>query len=245
MAHADALQSFCEWVLSFDKKLPNIIGDQATKRFHTDNGKSLKLLDTTSARIAYIDGRPEFSDVEINHAKVMENSGVPDLLQGAWSYTEYGADLRLLFGTEHHARFAFAGEGSWHGTPIVAFSFTMPAADNLQWEMKTNNDRGEPISDFPGYAGRILLNAHNFDLVRFERHTTEIEKKFPLRYGGNVVDYQRLPLGDGTSFVLPIESVVTFCHDEKHHRCEVNDTRFENWKKFAARSRILPDAQTQ
>lgn len=246
--HGNALRNFCGWVLSFDAKLPNIIGDQQTHRYHTDNGKKRKLIDTTSARIAYVDGRPRFSEVSINHVTVPQNGDLPETLElhGAWSYTDYGSDLRLLMRDDAKAHFRYAGEGSWHGTPVIAFAYEVSSVNNLRWEMKAREKLGAPLqSAFPGYRGRIMLDRETFALVRFERHTTDVEKHFPLRSGSNEVDYKRLPLGDGTSFVLPVESVVTFCHDNKHHNCEVNDTTFENWQKFVAKTRILTDTNPQ
>lgn len=246
--HAEALQHFCQWVVSFDTKLPNIIGDEQTRRFRTTKGKDRQLVDTTSARIAYIDDRPHITDVAINHVPVPQNSDLPEALRmpGAWSYGDYGSDLRLLFGEHTFTRFAFAGLDSSGGRQMLVFRYQVPKDENHRWEMQAREKVGTPLQQtFPGYAGRILLDPRTFDLVRFERYTTTIEKHFPLRFGGNQVQYKRLPLGDGTTFVLPTESVVTFCHDDKHHRCEVNDTTFENWQKFGAKSRILTGAQPE
>jgi hypothetical protein len=246
--HADALRSFCQWVLSFDTKLPNIIGDQATHRYRTENGKDRILLDTTNSHIAYIDGHPHISGLEINHVKVTQDGDVAERLQlsGAWSYTDYGADLRMLFGTHTVTHFSYAGEGSWLGIPVLVFAYEVKRADNHRWQMRAREKIGQPLAiDFPGYAGRLLLDRQTSDLLCFERRSTEIEKHFFLRFGSNEVNYRRLPLGDGTSFVLPVESVVTFCHDEKHHHCEVNDTSFENWKKFGAKTRILTGTQPE
>ena len=242
LPHGNALESFCAWVLSFDTRLPNIIGDQHTQRFKTDNGKDRNLIDTTGARIAYIGGRPRFSDVTINRVPVAQNGDLPELLQiyGAWSYGDYGTDLRLLFRPDAHAQFHFDGESTWAARPVLIFSFEVSAADNLRWEMKAREKTGgQLLSTFPAYRGRIFLDPQSFELVRFERETVDVEKHFPLRYGSNRVDYRRLPLGDGTSFVLPVESVVTFCHDDKHHRCDINDTTFANWQKFGATTRII------
>lgn len=246
--HAEALQYFCNWVASFDTKLPNIIGDQATYRYSTDNGKDLKLMDTTSARIAYIDGRPHVSDLAINHVKIPESADASELTKfsGAWSYTDYGSDLRMLFGSHTNTHFSYAGETSWRGIPVVAFAYEMRREDNHRWQMKAREKPGQPLaSTYPGYAGRILLDRQTSALLRFERHTTEIEKHFPLRFGSNQVNYQRVALGDGTFFVLPVESIVSFCHDEKHRKCEVNDTTFANWQKFGAKTRILTGTQPE
>ncbi|HEY3928951.1 MAG TPA: hypothetical protein VGL89_11275 [Candidatus Koribacter sp.] len=240
-----ALEPFCEWVLSFDRRLPDIIGDQQTHRYHTDNGKDRKLIDTTSAKIAYIDDRPQFSEIEINHVKIAHQDEGPEIMKlyGAWSTDDFGGALRLLFGPHARTLFTYAGETSWQGQRVLIFNYDVSLANNLRWEIQARTDLSHQlVSTFPAYRGRILLNPSNSELVRFERQTYVIEKGFPLRYGGNQVDYKRLPLGDGTSFVLPVESTVTFCHDEKHHRCEVNNTTFENWQKFGARTRILTGA---
>jgi hypothetical protein len=245
LRHQDAFEHFCNWVVSFDTKLPNIIGDQETRRYHTDNGKDLKLIDTTSARIAYIEDRPHFSEVAINHVKLADEADQANILKlhGAWSYDDFGGALRLLFGSHSVTHFSFDGESSWEGTPVLVFRYAVRRGDNQRWEMKTNDRHHDLVSDFPGYAGRILLDRRSFDLVRFERGSTDIEKHFPLRFGGNQVNYRMVPLGDGTSFVLPVEATVTFCHDDKRHNCEVNATTFKDWQKFGAKSRIITGAE--
>lgn len=247
LPHEDAFRAFCDWVISFDTKLPNIIGNQETRRYHTDNGRDRKLMDTTSARIAYVDGRPQFGDVEINHVKIGQEGETPEMLKmhGAWSTDDFGGALRLLFGSHTYTRFTFAGESSWEGAPVLVFGYEVARGENHRWELKATNRHNQLEEDFPGYMGRILLDAKTFTLVRFERQTTDVVNKFPLSFGGNQVSYKKLPLGDGTWFVLPVESVVTFCHDKKHHNCEVNDTRFENWRKFAARTRIITGSEPQ
>jgi hypothetical protein len=246
IAHGDALKNFCLWVLAFDKKLPDIIGNQETRRYHTENGKTRRLLDTTDARIAYIQGRSHFTEISINHVKVAQaadNEDAPQL-QGAWSYGDYGSDLRLLFRAHANSVFSFASQTVWQGLPVLVFNYSVP--ENHWWEMRAREAIGAPLqTTFPAYAGRILLDSRSFALVRFERQTTAIEKHFPLRFGSNEVNYNLLPLGDGSSFVLPVEGVVTFCHDDKHHNCEINDTTFTNWQKFGAKSRILTDTEPQ
>jgi hypothetical protein len=247
ISHAEALDSFCIWVLSFDTKLPNIIGDQHTIRYSTTNGKSRDILDTTGARIAYVDTKPLFSDIEVNRVRVHEGGDCTKLfnIPGAWSCGDYGSDLAMLFGSMAKTRFNFVGENSYRGRPVLVFGFEVGVSDNLRWALKTRDSHGEAISSFPGYRGRLLFDARTFALVRFERRSFEVEKHFPIRFGGIEVDYQKTPLGDGTAFVLPTESVVTFCHDEKHHHCEINTTTFEHWQKFGAKSRILTGTQPE
>jgi hypothetical protein len=243
-----AFRAFCDWVVSFDTKLPNIIGNQATHRYSTEKGRDRELIDTTNARIAYVDGRPHFYDVEINHVRVtFEIDQAQELqLHGAWSFGDYGSDLRLLFGPHTYTHFSFAGESTFGERRVLAFLFDVPIDKNQRWQIGARQKTGAPMErTYPGYTGRVLLDAQTFDLVRFERNTTEVEKHFPLRYGSNEVDYRRSPLGDGTAFVLPTHSVVTFCHDDKHHRCEINETQFENWQKFGAKTRILTGAQPE
>ncbi len=241
LGHEQAFQHFCEWVVSFDAKLPNIIGDQETRRYHTDNGRDRKSIDTASARIAYIDDQPHFSEIAINHVKVAQEADPSNMmkLHGAWSYDDFGGALRLLFGSHTRTHFAFDREGSWEGTRVLIYSYEVRRADNQRWALKTNDRRKEMVSEFPGYRGRIVLDARTFDLVGFERATSDIDKAFPLRFGGNQVNYRREPLGDGTSFVLPVGATVTFCHDDKRKKCEINETTFQHWQKFGAKTRIV------
>lgn len=243
IAHGDVLTGFCIWVLSFDKRLPDIIGNQETRRFSTEDGKDQKLIDTTSARIAYISGRSRFSDVAINHVKIAQTDDSTELLKlhGAWSYGDYGDDVRMLFRLHADTQFSFVSESTWHDIPVFIFGYQV--RENHWWQMRAREKIGAPLQTaLPPYQGRILIDKKTLSLVRFERQTTDIEKHFPLRFGSKEMDYKLLPLGDGTSFVLPVEGRVMFCHDDKRHRCDINETSFANWQKFAAKTRILMDA---
>ncbi len=246
VAHADVLAGFCMWVLSFDKRLPDIIGDQETRRYRTENGKDRQLIDTTSARIAYIGGHSHFSDVAINHVKIAPGDDPDEFLRshGAWNYGGYGTDLRLLFHDHSETHFWFVNESIWHEIPVLVFGYEV--RDNHWWQMKAREKIGAPLqTTLPSYQGRILIDKRTLSLARFERQTTDIDKHFPLRFGSNEADYKILPLGDGTSFVLPVQSTTMFCHDEKHRRCEVNEATFTNWQKFAAKTRILMGTEPQ
>ena len=157
---------------------------------------------------------------------------------------DYGTDLRLLFRNHADTHFSFAGESTWRDAQVYVFAYEV--RENHWWQMKAREKVGAPLQTaLPSYQGRILIDKKTLSLVRFERQTTDIDKHFPLRFGSNEVDYKLLPLGDGTFFVLPVDSVVTFCHDDKHHRCEVNEATFTNWKKFAAKTRILMGTEPQ
>jgi hypothetical protein len=248
LERGEAFRTFCEWVVSFDTRLPNILGDEATRRYSTEKGDDRNLMDTTNAKIAYIDGTPHFTDLEINHVPVAKDLDTTKAMQleGAWSTGDFGSDLRLLFGLHTYTHFAYGGEMEWSGRRVLVFLYDVPLDRNLRWLVRAREKPGAPLeATYPGYTGRVLLDAQNFELVRFERHSTEIEKHFPLRFLSNEVDYRRSPLGDGTYFVLPTAATVMFCHDDKHHRCEINEARFENWQKFGAKTRILTGTQPE
>jgi hypothetical protein len=245
LEHSDALQNFCEWVLSFDAKLPNIIGDEDTSRYSLKNGKEYRLVDTTGARIAYVDGNTQYSDLMINHVKIKVVGDPADdpNLRGSWSFGEYGSDLRWLFGKARTVHFRYAGEDSLRGSPVLVFTYEVYRADNDYWYLRARVHGRSLQETYPGYRGRILLDKKTFQLERFEKESTDIDPHFPVTYASKTTEHQFLPLGDGTSFVLPTQSVTMMCSDKKRKQCNVNHTTFRNWQKFAAKSRILTDIQ--
>lgn len=64
----------------------------------------------------------------------------------------------------------------------------------------------------------------------------------PITLMKTKIDYAYVPLGDGSSFVLPTNSDVLMCSVSESDKCSHNTIRFTNWHKFRAKTRILMDA---
>jgi hypothetical protein len=72
-----------------------------------------------------------------------------------------------------------------------------------------------------------------------EKETTDMPKWFPITRAKTMIDYADMPLGDGSSFVLPGKSEIEICEKSEGSECAHNVVRFRNWHKFGAKSRIL------
>jgi len=62
---------------------------------------------------------------------------------------------------------------------------------------------------------------------------------FPITRAKTVIDYADVPLGDGSTFILPSKSEVETCSGAEGSECAHNVVRFRNWHKFRAKTRIL------
>ena len=96
---------------------------------------------------------------------------------------------------------------------------------------------------FPAYEGMLWVDRSSAHLLRLERRMAKMDPQFPITSVRTVVDYDDMPLGDGSSFVLPAKGEVETCSVDEGRECAHNVVRFSNWHKFRAKARILPMPQ--
>jgi hypothetical protein len=90
----------------------------------------------------------------------------------------------------------------------------------------------------PPYNGELWIDPETGMLLRLQVTATQIPRTFPLRSAEVQTDYGEVSFGDGRSFVLPLQSVITGSeHDGKQNR---NVLEFRNCHKFGSTSRIVP-----
>jgi hypothetical protein len=76
--------------------------------------------------------------------------------------------------------------------------------------------------------------------MRIEKETADMPQWYPISRARTVIDYRDVPLGDGSSFVLPDRSEIETCERGEVSECAHNVVRFKDWHKFRAKTRILP-----
>jgi hypothetical protein len=100
---------------------------------------------------------------------------------------------------------------------------------------------------FPEVVADIWVDRVSHNIVRFDLKPIP-SKDFPVSDAELQTEYEDLPLGDGTHFILPTESTSNSCFwNEAKHRiafCDDNLLQFKNCHKFGTSSRILTDGVT-
>lgn len=226
--HAQSLAGACEFALAIPHRMPNFICEETTLRFR---GDTHYLADTITASLRYEDGKESFSDVKMNDRKVPP--AAVNQLSGLWSTGEFGGNLRSIFDATNKPAFTFLGEKKMGTRSAWAFSYKIAEQRNPRWWLSSDDQKLAPA-----YSGELWLDEKTGELVMFRLTADGIPKKFPTQGAETLTAYNDISFGDGTNFVLPVQSVVK---TKYHGVLTTNVLQFRNCHKFQAKSRMLLD----
>lgn len=236
--HADALADACRFALSLRQKLPNVICDQKTSRYNRPDGNLYreKLQDVITAEVIYEDGYERYSDVKVNGKAAAQDA---NNFVGQYTKGEFGSDLIFAFSPQNHPSYKFLRKDHVSGHKAFVFAAVVARENNHGWSIGANSRR-----TYPQFEAEIWLDQVSHELLR-EVIKPVPEPRFPVSNAKVRTDYQLLPLGDGSSFVLPVKSESESClwDDEKRYImfCSSNVLVFQNCHKFGVKSRIVTD----
>ena len=228
-AGADALANACEFALSLQSKLPNLLCDRVTSRHWRVNNYAAR--DELTTQVAYRDGIEYDSDASAapkpNRYPIFRRAG------SSSSSGEFALLLQGIFVPASYADFEFKGEQALNSVPALVFEFSVEQSNSGYLLHATFSDGHQAVYN-PAYHGRLWIDKSSFRLLRAERETTDIPASFPISYASTIVDYSNVALGDGTSFVLPVSADVQVCSPDEGKECAHNIVRYTNYHKFRA-----------
>lgn len=233
VAHSQALAEFCRFTLSLPRKMPNVISDLETKRNWRAYNTAHK--DVVTATVSYADGQEQYERIKINGSPAASSGA----LNSSWSMGEFASILQMIFSPMSNAEFRFNEDVKLNSIPALLFEFRVEQTNNQMYYLHAFYPNGSGTTLFPAYRGKVWLNQSNFQLMRMEKETADMPKWFPITRAKTVIDYADVPLGDGSSFVLPGKSEIEICERAEGSECAHNVVRFRNWHKFRAKTRIL------
>jgi VWFA-related protein len=240
VAHSQALAELCRFTLSLPRKMPNVIGDQETRRNWRAYNTAHK--DVVTAMVTYADGQEHYDRIKINGSPAAASS---DALNSSWSMGEFASILQMIFSPMSDAEFRFSTEIKLNSIPALLFEFRVEETNNQMYYLHAFYPNGSGATLFPAYRGKLWLNQSNFQLMRMEKETADMTKWFRITRAKTVIDYADVPLGDGSSFVLPGKSEIEICERAEGSECAHNVVRFRNWHKFRAKTRILSTEESR
>jgi hypothetical protein len=233
--HSEALGALCRFSLSLPRKMPNVICDLETRRHW--RAYNIAHRDIVTATVAYSDGQEHYSNLRID-GNVADPSSPS--LNSSWSMGELASTLQMVFSPVSDAEFRFSKEVTLSSIPALVFEFRVEQLKNDLYYLHAFYSSGWGTTLFPAYRGRIWLNKSNFNLMRIEKETADMPHWYPISRATTLIDYRDVPLGDGSSFVLPEKSEIETCESGEVSECAHNVVRFKDWHKFRAKTRILP-----
>ena len=232
IAHADAVRGGCEYAISLPEKMPNFVCGQETARYRGDGGAPVDLI---TASVRYEDGHESYSDVRVNDHPL---SGGVEGSPGLRSTGDFGGNLRAIFNRTNHALFSYSGEGNVGGHAAWIFAYQIAEQKERLWMLHAPD---QIIA--PGYSGELWIDQKDGGVLRFRSSAAakDLPQTFPMKSVDLQIDYEKVGFGDGTHFVLPVDSTLTNVYaGEETSR---NVVQFRNCHKFAARGRLVLKAE--
>ena len=250
--HPAALAKVCEFVLSSEKRLPDVICDREMKRYWTEYRSSwggsrrgtrtavyeVKHADLLTAHVSYRQGKEYYEDVRLDGQPVSsEASLLPAAsLSGTWSVGEFATILAGAFLPPSNPEFVFERQTKVRSAKALLFRFHIRAQNNRSYFLFV----GDKVW-FPEYGGELWIDENSFQLLRLKRETIYLQQ-YPIRQVETSIDYANVPLGDGSQLVLPIHSEVRTCAapvDGNSNDCSRSIVKFTHWHKFGATTTIV------
>ncbi len=225
MPHADALHKVCQYALSIPQQMPNFTCEQKTYRFRNEHAA-----DVITAEVTYEDGKESFRELKSN-GQPLRDAGI--INTGTWSTGHFGASVRAIFNPGNQVTFQFMNQSKIRGRRALTFQYEVARQDLPLWRLHVD---GQMVA--PPYHGQLWIDEASGDLLQLHMVATALPLDFPLRDADLDIAYDEVPFGDGTSFVLPLKSVVNSVGYDKIH--DRNVLEFHNCHKFRATARILP-----
>lgn len=223
LPHSDALRKVCQYAVSLPQRIPNFTCEQRTSRYldgHT--------WDVVTAQVTYEDGKESYRNVKSNGQPVRDRTW---LTSHTWSTGQFGADIRGIFDGSNKVAFELDDASGDRGT--LAFHYEIEQQDVPFWRLHMRDQVAAPP-----YHGELRIDKKTGTLRRLQVETTKLPDDFPLRSADLLIDYGNVSFGDGTSFLLPLKTVVTA--SDRWGRRNRNVLEFHNCHKFRGIARIMP-----
>jgi VWFA-related protein len=224
--HAEALHGVCEYAIALPRDMPNFICQQETSRYR---GRNRLPIDLITATVRYQDGNESYSDLRVNGGPATDAEAKA---AGLWSSGQFQGNLRAIFHSRNHAVFEFSGENKIGLHTAWVFTYLISRQNEPLWEL-----RGHDQVAAPPYGGELWIDQKTGALLRFQSAAKELPASFPMQSAEIVIDYDNVAFGDGTAFVLPVESTVA----TKYQGMEStrNVVQFSSCHRFHAKARMV------
>jgi hypothetical protein len=235
----------CELAQSLRDTLPNFVCEQRVTRSHRSPAGYLVGKEVIRATVTYEGGRERYSEITLNGRPTDED--ISTVTGGPNTFGEFGSFLAGVLSPASKAEFtARAAEDGGTETRRV-FDFRIRKENNQWWVVR--DSRREV---YPGIEGSLSLDGAS-RLMELRLAAANLPAGFPVASAELTVTYGDVTIEKLGAFRLPLSAEWTSCLRPVPWRrqanspneappCFRNEIVFENHRKFAARARIVPDA---
>ncbi|MBE0658254.1 MAG: hypothetical protein IH602_11230 [Bryobacteraceae bacterium] len=229
MAEADAeiLQDARHAASMFANGLPDFLVDQVTVRAngHTPSGPWIPA-DTVQAEVAYTGGEEQYRNLRINGRPADR----PVDKTGAWSTGEFVTTVLDVLSPNTDASFKRRGDERMLGRTALIYDFAVSQA-NSHWRIVLQDGR----ECMAAYDGRLWVDKASSRVLKVEQRARQLPTYCGAASAESVIEYGFVRI-TGQEYLMPVSSLATACMQVGG--CFRNELRFENYRKFAAESKI-------
>ena len=212
-------------------ELPNFLVQQVTARMYSNSIPARwKTLDTVTAEVVSVEGKEEYRNIQVNG----KPSSQPIEKTGAWSTGEFAVTLQDILSPYTAANFRRTAEESVAGRKAYVYNYTV-LQENSNWDIVAPSG----AKAAPAYNGSIWIDQETFHVLRIYERTDSLPKNFPFDKAESTLEYGFVRI-DGSNYVLPTHAEILTCQAGSS-ACTKNEINFQNYRKFAADSKITFD----
>jgi hypothetical protein len=221
--------------LSITQHMPNFVCEMSVEKYEdiTRTYRSTQSMQKIHAHARYVNGKDYYDNLEINGKQVESTN---QLIEGTWSFGEFGAKLLAAFNPKNHPKFSFSKGTKVNGVPAFEYGFRVEDGSNHFWRWRWGKK-----STLPGYEGKVWVSAADGRILRLELDSTQgVPDDFPIQSVESKTDYSYFDFKDRSGFVLPSNArIVTHMLDHRVYRTNIT---FSHCMRFHVDSRIISES---
>lgn len=225
--HGEVLRGVCRYAATLPQRMPNFTCEQKASRYINDQPA-----DVITAKVTYSNGSESYREIKsIGHPL----SEAVLLKVGTWSTGQFESDVRAIFVGANKVSWQFVDSEKIGDHSALLFQYQVAHQDEPLWQLHMGGQVAAPP-----YQGKLWIDKETAAPVRLDITATELPVDFPLISADVRINYGDVPFGDGSSFVLPVSSVVS--STARAGRRSRNVLQFQDCHRFRATARIVtPD----
>lgn len=218
------------YALDYDKRLPDFICAQVTRRYYDPSGLEFwSAADTITAKLTYFQNKEEKKVMFVNGRYLDMDY---DRLGGATSTGEFGSLLKEIFAAESSATFDWARWATLRGRRMYVFSYRV-ARPNSKWKLLYERTQ----ETTPGYKGLVFVDRDTQQVMRVTLDAEDIPASFPIQAATTKLDYDYQEISSQI-FLLPLRAEIRMRSGKQLVK---NEVEFRMYRKFGADTSITFD----
>jgi VWFA-related protein len=219
--------------LAYAGSLPNFLCVETTNRSLDSGGNGKwKHQDSFSELLTYRNHTESRRMVEVNgHA----THTAPDDLKGVVSHGEFGGILNAIFDPAAKANFVWKQSGLLGGEKVDLFEYHVAARDS-SFELTGDNNWQYKAA----YHGVVSIDAATLGVRQLTMIADDLPPDFSIHASAIRVDYDYIAI-NGHDYLLPTRATISLRRHK--HEGVLNEIEFRDYRRFGAKSRMLPSGQ--